>query len=151
MARSEMSMMMTKTIIRTYSELIRMPTFRERFEYLRLGAKIGEATFGFDRWINQGFYRSREWKKIRDQVIMRDNGCDLAIEDRVIYDRIEIHHINPINVEDIEDGNEILLDLENLVCCSPMTHKAIHYGDASLLTRSEPNIRRPNDTCPWKK
>lgn len=143
--------MSQKTIIRTYSELIRLSTFRERYEYLRLSSKIGESTFGFDRWINQGFYRSREWKHVRDQVIMRDNGCDLAIDDRVIYDRIEIHHINPIRVEDIEDGSDVLLELENLICCSPMTHKAIHFGDATLLARSEPIVRRPNDMCPWKK
>ncbi len=142
--------MSTTKIIRTYSRLILLLTFEERFEYLKLGARIGESTFGFERHLNQVFYRSPEWKEIRRKVILRDEGCDLAIADREILDRIEIHHINPITAEDIENREAILFDLDNLICVSPNTHKAIHYGDASLLMRSKPVVRRPNDTCPWK-
>lgn len=101
--------------------------------------------------MNQAFYRSVEWKRIRNEAIRRDNGCDLAIEDRSIYDRIEIHHITPITMEDIENSSDLLFDLDNLICTSPNTHKAIHYGDASLITKSEPVVRKPYDTCPWKK
>lgn len=137
-------------IIRSYKQLIRLPTFEERYDYLRLTAKIGEPTFGYERWLNQSFYRSKEWKTIRRDVIRRDNGCDLGIEDRPLLDRIEIHHINPITAEDIEEFTDMLTDPENLICVSPMTHKAIHYGDKSLLAKSEPTIRTPNDTCPWK-
>ena len=139
-----------KRIIRTYSELITFPTFEERYEYLRLSAMVGEPTFGYERFLNQVFYKSKEWKRIRNMVIRRDNGCDLAIADRSIYDRIEIHHIVPITMEDIENGSDLLYNLDNLVCVSPNTHKAIHYGDESLITKSEPVVRRPNDTCPWK-
>ena len=142
--------MSTKKIIRTYSELIELPTFEERFEYLRLSAIVGDPTFGYERFLNQVFYRSPEWKRIRNEVIRRDNGCDLAIEDRSIIDRIEIHHITPITSDDIESNGELLYDLNNLICTSPNTHKAIHYGDMSLITRSEPVVRRPNDTCPWR-
>lgn len=142
--------MSTKKIIRTYSELIKLPTFEERFEYLRLSAIVGDPTFGYERFLNQVFYRSPEWKRIRNEVIRRDNGCDLAIEDRSIIDRIEIHHITPITSDDIENNGDLLYDLNNLICTSPNTHKAIHYGDMSLITRSEPIVRRPNDTCPWK-
>ena len=141
---------MSTRIIRTYRELIQLPSFEERYDYLRLASIIGESTFGFDRYLNQVFYRSREWKKARRDVIRRDNGCDLGIEGRDIYDRIEIHHITPITITDVENGSELLLDLNNLICVSPLTHKAIHYGDASLLPKNEIIIRRPNDTCPWK-
>ena len=142
--------MSTKKIIRSYSELIKLPTFEERFEYLRLSAIVGDPTFGYERFLNQVFYRSPEWKRIRNEVIRRDDGCDLAIEDRPIADRIEIHHIVPITSDDLENNGDLLYDLNNLVCTSPNTHKAIHYGDMSLITRSEPIVRRPNDTCPWK-
>ena len=142
--------MSTKKIIRTYSELIKLPTFEERFEHLRLSAIVGDPTFGYERFLNQVFYRSPEWKRIRNEVIRRDNGCDLAIEDRSIIDRIEIHHITPITSDDIENNGDLLYDLNNLICTSPNTHKAIHDGDMSLITRSEPVVRRPNDTCPWK-
>lgn len=142
--------MSTKKIIRSYSELIKLPTFEERFEYLRLSAIVGDPTFGYERFLNQVFYRSPEWKRIRNEVIRRDNGCDLAIEDRSIIDRIEIHHITPITSDDIENNGDLLYDLNNLICTSPSTHKAIHYGDMSLITRSEPIVRRSNDTCPWK-
>lgn len=141
--------MSSTRIIRSYKELIRLPTFEERFEYLRLSAIVGESTFGFERHLNQVFYRSPEWKHVRRDIIARDYGCDLGIEDRQIMDRIEIHHINPITPEDIENRSDLLLDMDNLICVSPNTHKAIHYGDERLITKSVPTIRRPNDTCPW--
>ena len=134
---------------RTYNELIRLKTFEERFEYLRLGGIVGESTFGFDRYVNQMFYRSTEWKKVRREVIARDNGCDMADEDHPIGGRIIIHHINPIRLEDIEDSSDYLLDPNNLVCVSELTHNAIHFGDKSLLP-DELIERKPNDTCPWK-
>ena len=140
-----------KRIIRTYSELIRIPTFEERFEYLKLSATVGESTFGFERLLNQTFYKSPEWRRTRREIIRRDEGCDLGIPDREIFDRIEIHHINPIVAEDIENVDDILFDPDNLICTSPMTHKAIHFGDSNLLVRSEPVIRKPYDTCPWRQ
>ena len=140
---------MTTKNIKTFSELSRLRTFEERYEYLRLSSKVGRETFGAERVLNQAFYRSPEWKIARNKAILRDEGCDLGDRDRPIIGRIEIHHINPITIEDIENGGESLFDLDNLVCTSPNTHKAIHYGDASLITNSEPNIRKPNDTCPW--
>lgn len=143
--------MSSTRIIRSYKELIRIPTFEERFEFLKLSAAIGESTFGFERHLNQTFYRSPEWKRTRREIIRRDEGCDLGIDDRIIYDRIEIHHINPITVDDIENVSDILFDPDNLICTSPMTHKAIHFGDANLLVKSELVVRRPYDTCPWKK
>ena len=135
--------------IKTYSELITLPTFEERYEYLRLHGKVGEATFGFDRYLNQIFYRATEWKRIRNEVIIRDMGCDLGIEGRDIYDKILVHHMNPITMKDIVDRSQYLLDPEYLICTSKTTHDAIHYGDESLLIIM-PNERRKNDTCPWK-
>ena len=135
--------------IRTYSELILLPTFKERYEYLRLNGVVGENTFGWERYINQDFYHSQEWKHIRDYVIIRDNGCDLAIDGYFIRSRIYIHHMNPVNSQDIIHRSGLVIDPEFLVCVSLDTHNAIHYGDASKL-RQEPVIRRPNDTCPWK-
>lgn len=135
--------------IRTYSELIQLPTFEERFRYLRLKGSVGKETFGFDRYLNQNFYRSSSWKRVRDQVIVRDNGCDLGIEDRIIYGKILIHHMNPINDEDILNMTDILLNPEYLICVTLDTHNAIHYGDEDLLTK-EPVVRFKNDTCPWK-
>lgn len=140
---------MTMKIIRTYSELIQLPTFEERFQYLRLNGKVGKETFGFDRYINQKFYRSALWKRVRDQVIIRDNGCDLGIEDRMIGNRILIHHMNPIDDKDILDLTSILLNPEYLICVSHNTHNAIHYGDDNLLVKTS-IIRTKNDTCPWK-
>lgn len=137
-------------IIRTYSELITLPTFEERYEYLRLGGKVGEETFGFDRYLNQIFYRSNEWMDIRDYVICRDNGCDLAMIDREIYGRILVHHMNPIRVEDIVNRSKYLLDPEYLICTTKITHDAIHYGDSSLLITG-PIERSKNDTCPWRR
>lgn len=141
---------MTTRIIRTYTDMSRLKTFEERFEYLKLSSVIGEKTFGCERYINQMFYRSPEWKRTRREAILRDKGCDLGIIGRDIFDRIEIHHITPITLDDIEKSSDLLLDLDNLICVSPNTHKAIHYGDASLITRSEPIMRAPFDTCPWR-
>ena len=140
-----------KKNIRTYSELSKLKTFRERYEYLKLDGTIGEETFGFDRYINQMFYKSEEWKRIRNYVITRDNGCDLGISDRKIVDSvILVHHMNPITKEDIINKNEILLDPEYLITTIKPTHDAIHYGDESLLAE-DLVIRSKNDTCPWKR
>lgn len=137
-------------MIRTYSELITHSTFEDRFEYLSLKGQVGQETFGFDRYLNQKFYRSREWKQIRDLVIVRDSGCDLGILGREIQSHIIIHHMNPLMLNDITDSTEYLLDPEYLICVSHNTHQAIHYGDASLLV-ADPIVRTKNDTCPWKK
>lgn len=142
-------MSMTKTI-RTYTELIKLPTFEERFEYLKLSSRIGDTTFGYERFMNQLFYGSTEWKAFRREVIIRDNGCDLGLEDFPIFDRIEIHHLNPITPEMIENNDPRLMDFENVICTSSRTHKAIHYGDKANLPQ-EPVERRPNDMCPWIK
>ena len=138
------------TSIRTYSELILLPTFEERYEYLRLDGRVGEETFGFDRWLNQTFYKSEEWLSMRDKIIVRDNGCDLGILGRDIYSRILIHHMNPITKEDILRRSDILLNPEYLICVTPNTHRAIHYGNENLLVK-DPIERRLNDTCPWKQ
>lgn len=135
--------------IRTYSELILLPTFEERFKYLQLNGRVGDDTFGFDRYINQNFYRSAEWKRIRDQIIIRDNGCDLALEGYEIYGRILIHHMNPITVKDVELSTEYLMNPEYLICVTHNTHNAIHYGDEKLLMKGSV-VRTKNDTCPWK-
>ena len=139
-------------IIRTYSELIQLPTFEERYEYLRLGGKIGEATFGFDRYLYENFLKSDEWLSIRDKVIVRDNGCDLAMPDREIkgVTRIIVHHMNPVTKEDILRRTEYLLNPEYLICTLKNTHDAIHYGDESLLIKA-PVVRSRNDTCPWRR
>lgn len=134
---------------RSYSELILLPTFKERYEYLRLDGVIGEETFGFDRYVNQRFYKSREWKQVRDLVIIRDNGCDLGIEGFDIYGKIFIHHMNPIMLRDIQNATEFLLNPEYLICTTLDTHNAIHYGDSNLLVTA-PLERTKNDTCPWK-
>ena len=136
--------------IRTYSELILIPTFEKRYEYLKLNGKIGEDTFGYDRYINQRFYSSPEWKRIRNQIIIRDNGCDLAIGDREIFGRIYVHHMNPITVDDLVNKSEYLLNPEYLICVSKNTHDAIHYGDKDLLCLGFTDRKR-NDTCPWIK
>lgn len=137
-------------IIRTYSELITLPTFEERYKYLRLTGRVGEETFGYDRYLNQVFYRSKEWKSIRDFVILRDNGCDLGIEDRDIHGKLIIHHMNPITIQDIKGQTDFLFDPEYLICTSHLTHNAIHYGDEKLLITAIPE-RTPFDTCPWKR
>lgn len=141
-------MTMTRTI-KTYSELSRLTAFEERYEYLRLGGAVGESTFGFDRYLNQVFYRSQRWKSIRDFVIIRDNGCDLGVEGYEINGRILIHHMNPLTFKDIENESEYLLDPEFLIATTHNTHNAIHYGDASLLIKA-PIERTKNDTCPWR-
>ena len=135
--------------IRTYSELIKIPTFKDRFEYLQLDGKVGEETFGFDRYLNQIFYKSPEWKAVRDFVIIRDQGCDLAMEGHEIFGRILVHHMNPIRIEDIVNRSKYLLDPEYLICTIKNTHDAIHYGDGSLLIIG-PIERTKNDTCPWR-
>ena len=135
--------------IKRYSELILLPTFEERYKYLQLNGVIGDETFGFDRYINQMFYRSQEWRQVRDYVIVRDNGCDLGIEGHEISGKILIHHMNPIGIKDIQQVNKFLLDPEYLITTMLSTHNAIHYGDESLLVK-DPIERSKNDTCPWK-
>lgn len=129
--------------------MITFPTFIERYRYLKLGGKVGEETFGFDRYLNQVFYTSKEWRDIRRHVILRDKGCDLGMPDREISGAILIHHMNPITVEDIVKRSEFLLDPEYLVCTVKNTHNAIHYGDEDILF-TDPIERMPNDMCPWK-
>lgn len=138
------------TSIRSYSEMKALPTFEERYKYLRLGGVVGEETFGFDRYLNQLFYKDPEWRATRDKVILRDEGCDLGISGREIYGRVLIHHINPITKEDILHRSPKLFDLENLICTSKLTHDAIHYGDDSILYK-DPIERTKNDTCPWRR
>lgn len=135
--------------IKTYSELITFPTFEERFRYLKLDGQVGIETFGYDRYLNQIFYKTKEWLAIRDYVIRRDNGCDLGVEGREIYKRILIHHMNPITKDDILSRSDLLLNPEYLICTMKNTHDAIHYGDENLLFK-DPVERRKNDTCPWK-
>ena len=141
--------MVIQMIIRTYNELMLLPTFEERFEYLKLSGRVGEETFGFDRWLNQKFYRSSEWKHLRDQVIIRDNGCDLGVEGREIYGKILIHHMNPISKKDILERTDLLLNPMYLISVTKQTHDAIHYSDDSILMK-DPIVRSRNDTCPWR-
>ena len=138
------------TDIKCYSELMLLPTFQARYKYLRLNGEVGKETFGFDRYMNQFFYRSPEWRRVRDFVITRDEGCDLGIPGREIFGRIVIHHMNQIRPEDIRNRSDLLLDPEYLITTIHDTHLAIHYGDEHLLLQ-EPVERRPNDTCPWKR
>ena len=135
--------------IRTYSELIAFPTFEERFKYLQLNGQVGESTFGFDRYMNQVFYRSQKWKSIRDFVIIRDCGCDLGVEGYDIHGKIIIHHMNPLSMRDIETESDFLLNPDFLICTTHNTHNAIHYGDENLLVTA-PVERAKNDTCPWR-
>ena len=137
-------------MIRTYTELCKFSTFEERYRYLALRGTIADETFGFDRYLNQRFYQSREWKKLRDQIIIRDNGCDLGVEGYEIHTKIYIHHMNPILPKDIIDQTEFLLNPEYLICVTHNTHNAIHYGDESQLPLL-PKQRNINDTCPWRK
>lgn len=141
--------MAVKDMIKTYEELITYPSFEERFRYLKIGGVIGEETFGFDRYMNQAFYKSKEWRTVRDHVIARDAGCDLGINGREIFGKILIHHINPITAKDIANKTELLLDSNYLICCSKRTHDAIHYGDESILFTGFVE-RKPGDTCLWK-
>ena len=142
---------MNQTIIRTYSELITLETFEERFLYLKLDGSIGEDTFGFDRYLNQLFYRSPEWKQVRNFVITRDMGCDLAIPDHeIINQQILIHHMNPLTKEDIINKSDYLLNPEYVICTTKKTHNAIHYGDERILDQIVPIVRTKNDQCPWR-
>lgn len=135
--------------MKTYNEMRQLKTFEDRFKYLQLKGDVGEDTFGFDRWINQKFYRSVEWRQVRDKVIIRDDGCDLGDPDRPIQGRIIIHHMNPLTKDDIDQNPDFILNPDYLICVSHNTHNALHYGDENLLPKKwEP--RTPNDTCPWK-
>lgn len=135
--------------MKTYSELITIPTFEERYEYLKLDGMVGVETFGFNRYLNQSFYRSKEWRDFRRDIIIRDQGCDLAHEEHPIRGLILIHHLNPITKEDIVLGRSCVLDPENAICTMKITHNAIHYGDYGIIP-SGPIERKENDTCPWK-
>lgn len=141
---------MSTAIIKTYSEVILLPTFLERFQYLKIGGVVGEETFGYDRYLNQTLYRSAEWRRFRRDMIIRDNGMDLAIDGYDIVGKILLHHINPITVRDVLDRDPKIFDPENVICVSLNTHNAIHYGDESLLMMG-PVVRTPYDTCPWKR
>lgn len=136
--------------IKTYSELITIPTYLERYQYLRIGGRVGEETFGFDRYLNQTLYRSAEWQRFRREMIVRDNGMDMAFDGYDIGGVILLHHINPITEKDIIRRDPKIFDPENVICVSLNTHNAIHYGDESLLNLG-PVIRSRFDTCPWKK
>lgn len=133
---------------RSYSELVRLDTFEERFEYLSLRGKVGKETFGFDRYLNQMFYRSREWKRLRNKIIVRDNGCDMGVEGFEIHEPVYIHHLNPMTVDDVESSDPSILDPDNLISVTLRTHNAIHYGAAQLIPR-RPIERRPGDTKLW--
>lgn len=139
-------------MIRTYSDLIKIPTFFERYRYLRLGDRVGEETFGFDRYLNQKFYRSKEWKDLRNYIIVRDSGCDLAILEREIPNgmKVFIHHMNPIRANDILFSTDYLMNPDYLITTTKRTHDAIHYGDEELLIEDAPIERLPNDMCPWR-
>lgn len=136
-------------MIRRYSDLRQIDSFKERYLYLKLNGRVGEETFGYDRWVNQTLYKSQKWKRTRNEIIIRDNGCDLGMDGYELDSFIMVHHMNPITLEDIEEERDIIFDPENLICCSSRTHKAIHFGDESLLPK-EPIIRTPGDTCLWK-
>lgn len=136
-------------VLRRYTELKRLKTFEERYQYLRLGGIVGESIFGSERFLNQALYTSQRWRLLRNEIIIRDNGCDLGVEGYDISDKIIIHHMNPLTREQLHEPDGSMFDPEFLICVSMQTHNAIHYGDASLLPRG-PIVRRPNDTCPWK-
>lgn len=141
--------MVVTMIIKSYSKMLTFSTLEERFRYLELKGSVGKDTFGYDRYLNQILYHSGEWKSFRNDIIIRDNGCDLACEGHEIHKRILVHHINPITVEDVLNRSPKVFDPENVVCVSHMTHNAIHYGDENLLI-SAPIERSQNDTCPWR-
>lgn len=136
--------------MRTYSELITLPTYQERLEYLLLNGYVGDITFGGSRLLNQSFYQSYEWRRVRREVILRDNGCDLAHPDYLILGKLVVHHIEPLTIDDVKSGSSKIWDMDNLVCVSPITHNAIHYGDISLAQGTQLIERKPNDTCPWR-
>lgn len=135
--------------MKTYRELQRLRSFLDRFEYLKLSGTVGRSTFGYDRYLNQMLYTSRRWRRTRDGIIVRDNGCDLGIDGYEIFDRILVHHINPVTLEDVEEDRDIVYDPQNLIITAHITHNAIHYGDISLIPKL-PIERTRNDTCPWK-
>jgi hypothetical protein len=137
-------------MIRRLSELLKFRTFEERYQYLKLDGIVAYETFGYDRYLNQMLYKSKRWRKLRDDIIIRDDGCDLGIEDREIYDKIIIHHMNPITIDDIVMEKSVVFNPEFLICVSDNTHRAIHFGNESMLVRM-PIERKPNDTCPWKE
>lgn len=143
-------MIMTTNIYKSYSELIKIPTFEDRLIFLMLTGTVGEKTFGGHRYLNQRLYQSEKWKRTRNEVILRDNGCDLAHEDYIILDHIYIHHINPITIDDILEERPCVFDLNNLVCTSFQTHNAIHYGMNNLPNKNNFIKRKKNDTCPWR-
>jgi len=136
-------------MIRCYKDLSRLESFMERYQYLKIHGKVGEETFGLDRYINQSLYKSQRWKNIRSQVIIRDNGCDLGVDGHEIDRYIVVHHMNPITLEDIEEERDVVFDPEYLICCTSRTHQAIHFGDEGLLPKDYVE-RRPNDTCLWR-
>ena len=135
--------------MKTYSELMQFQTFEDRFNYLKLDGTVAETTFGFDRYLNQSLYQSKEWRRLRNEIIVRDDGCDMAFPDNKIGYKIFIHHMNPISQRDIEDRSDVIFDPEFLICVSQDTHNAIHFGDASLLPKGLIE-RRSGDTCPWR-
>lgn len=135
--------------IRTYSELCRLETFVDRYRYLRLRGEVCKETFGFERYLNQVFYHSQEWKMLRDKVIVRDMGCDLGLDGYEIHGQIYVHHMNPVLIKDVREVSDLLVNPEYLVCTTLRTHNAIHYGDETLLDTGITE-RRPNDTCPWR-
>lgn len=136
-------------LIRRYSELKRIQSFKERYDYLRLAGIVGESTFGFDRYLNQLLYTSGRWRKVRNEIIIRDNGCDLGIPGYDLHSKIIVHHMNPLTMKDVEEVSDDIFNPEYLICVSQRTHNAIHFGDETLLPHG-PIERRPNDTCPWK-
>jgi len=138
--------MMTKC----YSELIKLDTYEERLKYLAIGDKVGKETFGYDRYLNQAFYKSDEWVSTRNKIIIRDNACDLGIDDREINGKVLVHHINPITPDDIKNRSAKLLDPENLICTTKITHDGIHYGNAKVMFIGMTE-RSQNDTIPWRE
>ena len=136
--------------MRCHSELVKLKTFQERFRYLKLNSAVGEETFGHERYLNQRFYRSREWKQVRNEVIIRDMGCDLGMAGYEITGKVIIHHMNPATRADMTDDAEVLLNPEYLICVSMETHNALHYGDEQIIQAKEWHERTPNDTCPWR-
>lgn len=146
---AQISLKRNRRMTKRYSEVIKLPTFEERFKYLRLNGKVSELTFGHNRYLNQDFYHSAEWLRFRREVIIRDDGCDLADPDRKIYSKILIHHLNPITVDDIVNARSCVFDPENAICTTHKTHNLIHYGDLAL-TNNFPIERTQNDTIPWR-
>lgn len=143
--------MKDRTNIKTYSELQKLKSFEERFEYLSMKGQVGVDTFGFDRYLNQKFYKSKKWEQIRDGVILRDNACDLGIVDCNIHSTIMVHHMNPVDPDDIKNQTQYLTNPEYLISTSMNTHNAIHFGNKDNLNKNKTASRTPNDQCPWKK